>query len=118
MLSGSSLQESEDWRRFRPGPWRIEGRDWASPSPPLILAPLPASGGQSTPYSSRSNGPNPAGWVSAYLGSGTGTPNHNTPPARGLGPERQAVPDLDVFLQDQAAAEGAFSLCAIPTGRE
>lgn len=24
------------------------------------------------------------------------------------------MPDLDVFLQDQAAAEGAFSLCAIP----
>lgn len=26
------------------------------------------------------------------------------------------MPDLDVFLQDQAAAEGAFSLCAIPKG--
>lgn len=28
------------------------------------------------------------------------------------------MPDLDVLLQDQAAAEGALSLCAIPTGGE
>lgn len=28
------------------------------------------------------------------------------------------MPDLDVFLQDQAAAEGAFSFCAIPRGEE
>lgn len=52
----------------------------------------------------------------AYLGSGTGAPNHNAPPARGLGPERQAVPDLDVLLQDQAAAEGALPLHAVPGG--
>lgn len=55
-------------------------------------------------------------WASAYLGSGTRAPSQGAPPARGLGPERQAVPDLDVFLQDQAAAEGALSLCAIPKG--
>lgn len=59
---------------------------------------------------------NTADWASAYLGSGTRAPSQGTTPARGLGPKWQAMPDLDVFLQDQAAAEGAFSLCAIPRG--
>lgn len=33
VLSGSSLQESEDCRRFRPGPWRRQGRT-GPPVPP------------------------------------------------------------------------------------
>lgn len=42
-------------------------------------------------------------------------PQPGRSPGQGLGPER-AVPDLDVFLQDWAVAEGALFLCAIPKG--
>lgn len=35
VLSGSSLQESEDWRRFRPGPWAL------APGPRTTILPRP-----------------------------------------------------------------------------
>lgn len=82
------------------------------PVTPVTLAPPPSLRGQSVTAV-----PTTLPRQGAYLGSGPGAPNHNAPPARRLVPERQAVPDLDVLLQDEAAAEGAFSFCAIPGGR-
>lgn len=103
MLSGSSLHESEDWRRFRAGPWS-RAEEMASPSVPR-------------PRQSPTSMSLTAGRASAYLGSGTRAPSQGIPSAGGLGPKRQAMPHLDVLLQDQAAAEGALALCAIPAGQ-
>lgn len=100
---------------FPTWPLKKSGRNWALPPSPLSLAPprsLPEATVSTFQFPTQS--PSTAGRASAYLGSGTGTPSQSGPPARGLGPELQAMPDLDMFLQDQAAAEGAFSLCAIP----
>lgn len=111
MLSGSSLQESEDGRRFRACPWR-RGGDGLSRLPTRHSPHQGRAASLQLPVHSLEG----SGRAPAYLGSGTRALGQGEAPAGRLGPERQAVPDLDVLLQDQAAAEGALPLCAIPGG--
>lgn len=107
VLSGSSLHESEDWRRFRPGPWR-KVKETGPHLQPGFLSNQRLTGFSLPQHNVRR--------ASSYLGSATRASHQSASSARrGLGPKGQAMPDLDMLLQDQTTTEGALSLCAIPS---
>lgn len=112
VLSGSSLHESpssEESLRFRADTCGEGGVSGA-----LGRTPKAASWDSATP-SSRPNPPRSPGEASYLRGAGP-DPGDNDLLALGLVRHFDPVSHLDVFLQDEAAAEGAFALRAIPAG--